>query len=157
MDGVINGSTIRKKRADAPAPSMVAASVRLVGTLSRAAEKTSMLYPKPCQRDSRTTHGMAQVFDPRKFGAWTPNHVCISESIRPLGARISEKIAAFATTGVTTGMKKIVRYRPRGLIRGLIQTARLSEITMLSGTYRITKTNVLMSAVLNSELVSRFS
>src|SRR5919107_443801 len=107
--------------------------------------------------DSRTTAGMAQVLDPRKFGAWTPNQVCISESIRPLGARISEKIAAFATTGVTTGMKKIVRYRPRGLIRGLIQTARPSDITMLSGTYRTTKTIVLMTAVLNSALLSRLS
>src|SRR3954464_1233100 len=61
MDGVINGNTIRKKRAAGLAPSIVAASVRLVGTASSAAEKTSMLYPKPCQMDSRTTAGMAQV------------------------------------------------------------------------------------------------
>ena len=59
--------------------------------------------------DSMTTAGMAQVFEPRKFGAWTPNQVCISESISPFGDRIREKIAALATTGVTAGMKKIVR------------------------------------------------
>ena len=56
-----------------------------------------------------TTAGMAQVVDPRKLGAWTPNQVCIKESISPFGARISEKIAALATTGVTAGMKKMVR------------------------------------------------
>src|SRR6266513_3155238 len=134
IDGVISGSRIRKKRAAADAPSMVAASVRLVGTASNAAEKTIMLYPNPCQIESRTTAGIAHVLDPRKLGAWTPNQLCMTESTNPLGARISEKMAALATTGVTTGMKKRVRYRPRGRILGLIQTARPSEMTILSGT-----------------------
>lgn len=85
--------------------------------------------------DSITTAGIAQFLSPRKFGAWTPNQVWHSESIRPFGARINEKIAALATTGVTAGMKNTVRYSPRSLIRGLeIQVARLSEMTMLIGT-----------------------
>src|SRR4051794_28614634 len=107
--GVISGSTILKNRATGPAPSMEAASTKLPGTASSAAENTSMLYPNPCQIESRTTAGMAHVFDPRKLGACTPNQVCISESTRPFGDRISEKIAALATTGVTAGMKNTVR------------------------------------------------
>ena len=114
-----------------------------------------MLYPKPCQMDSRTTAGMAEVFDPRKLGAWTPNEVCIDESTRPFGERISEKIAAFATTGVTTGMKKTCGIGRAAGSGQLIETERPREMTMLRGTYRMTKTNVLMSAVLNSALVSR--
>src|SRR3954453_23911402 len=104
--------------------------------------------------DSSTTAAIAHVVEPRKLGACLWNQVWESESTRPFGARIREKIAALATTGVTAGMKKIVRYRPRALIFELTQTAIPREITMLSGTYKITKTVVLTIAVLNSLLSS---
>ncbi len=89
---------------------------------------------------------MAHVGSARKLGNSTPNTDTETPLIRPLGCSSIFHTSAFATTGVTTGMKKSTRNAARPLMRELSANASPRDTAMFAGTYRMVKTAELRSA-----------
>src|SRR3954451_15561716 len=154
--GVIIGQVTYRNRCSGPAPSICADSSCDCGTWSRAAEKTRKLEPKPCQTDIATIAGIAQVDEPRKFGALMPNQLCSPLSIRPPGWNISRQTITLATIGVITGMKNSTRNAWRPLIFGPTQVASPSDTTTFSGTYSTTNSTVFRTTRRNTGSCSRW-